>query len=58
MCMQEGKIRIAFWDKFAKAINEEICFDNFVQLIIIITSTIVKTYMSKQFFLLIYMICV
>uniref|UniRef100_A0A7N2MNX6 DUF223 domain-containing protein n=1 Tax=Quercus lobata TaxID=97700 RepID=A0A7N2MNX6_QUELO len=41
------KIRITFWDKFAKAINEEICFDNSMRPIIIITSTTVKTYMRK-----------
>uniref|UniRef100_A0A7N2N963 Replication protein A 70 kDa DNA-binding subunit B/D first OB fold domain-containing protein n=1 Tax=Quercus lobata TaxID=97700 RepID=A0A7N2N963_QUELO len=41
------KIRITFWDKFAEAINEDICFDNFVRPIIIITSTTVKTYMRK-----------
>ena len=43
MFMQEGKIRITFWDKFAGAINEDMCFDNSVQPIIIITSTTVKT---------------
>ncbi|KAL0012090.1 hypothetical protein SO802_007198 [Lithocarpus litseifolius] len=41
------KIRITFWDKFAEAINEDICFDNSVQPILIITSTTVKTYMRK-----------
>ncbi|XP_050248582.1 uncharacterized protein LOC126695817 [Quercus robur] len=43
------KIRITFWYKFAKAINKDICFDNFVRPIIIITSTTttVKTYMRK-----------
>ncbi|KAL0003725.1 hypothetical protein SO802_011286 [Lithocarpus litseifolius] len=41
------KIRITFWDKFAEAINDDICFDNSVRPIIIITSTTVKTYMRK-----------
>ncbi|KAK9991559.1 hypothetical protein SO802_026544 [Lithocarpus litseifolius] len=41
------KIRITFWDKFAEAINEDICFDNSVRPILIITSTTVKTYMRK-----------
>ncbi|KAL0012996.1 hypothetical protein SO802_000065 [Lithocarpus litseifolius] len=43
------KIRITFWDKFAEAINEDICFDNSVRPILIITSTTVKTYMKTEF---------
>ena len=50
-------MRITFWDKFAEAINEDLCFDNYVRPIVIITSTTVKTYMSKQLFLLIHMMC-
>ncbi|XP_075670329.1 replication protein A 70 kDa DNA-binding subunit C-like [Castanea sativa] len=41
------KIRITFWEKFAKANNEDICFDNSVWPIIVITSTTIKTYMRK-----------
>ena len=56
--MQEKKkIIITFWDKFAEAINEDLCLDNSVRPIVIITSTNFKTYMNKQFFLLIYMMC-
>ncbi|XP_023882276.1 replication protein A 70 kDa DNA-binding subunit C [Quercus suber] len=40
------KIRITFWDKFAEAINEDICFDNSMRPIIIITSTTVNWKLS------------
>lgn len=39
-----SKIIITLWDKFTEAINKDTCYDEFKPPIVIVTSTIVKTY--------------